>query len=158
VKFERFGICARFPHMSTEPTATQSKIDRYGAVAVIVRQGRLLVIKRSQQVIAPGLYCFPGGGIESGETEPQAVIRELQEELGCTVRPLRRLWECVSSWRVHLAWWSAQLDDHAPILPNPLEVESFHWLTLGELAELPNQLESNQSFLGAIARGEISLD
>jgi 8-oxo-dGTP diphosphatase len=133
-------------------------IVRYGAVAVIVRQARLLVIRRSQQVIAPGMYCFPGGGIEAGETEQQAVIRELQEELNCAVQPTRRIWESVSSWRVHLAWWRAELGENAAIVPNPLEVESAHWLTLAELDRLPNQLESNQQFLAAIRNGAISLE
>jgi len=49
-------------------------------VAVILRGERFLVICRSQQVRAPGMYCFPGGGIEPGETEEQALRRELLEE------------------------------------------------------------------------------
>ncbi len=143
--------------MSNKPSAPEPEIVRWGAVAVIFREDRLLIIKRSQQVLAPGMYCFPGGGIEAGETEPQALVRELQEELGCTVKPMRRLWEYVSSWRVHLAWWSAELDDPSSIVPNPMEVESVHWLTLSDLATLPNQLESNVRFLEAVARGEVSL-
>jgi 8-oxo-dGTP diphosphatase len=133
-------------------------IVRYGAVAVITQEERLLVIRRSQNVIAPGMYCFPGGGIEPGESEEQAVIRELQEELGCEVRPTRRIWESVSSWRVHLAWWRAELLPESSIMPNPLEVESAHWLTLDELRSLPNQLESNQHFLAAIRNGIVSID
>jgi 8-oxo-dGTP diphosphatase len=143
--------------MSLPSPIDEPSIVRRGAVAVIVRQGRLLMIRRSRHVIAPGLFCFPGGGIEQGETEEQAVIRELQEELGCTVSPRQRLWEGISSWRVHLAWWLSDLDDRIPIQPNPLEVESVHWFTLGELHNLSDQLESNYRFLEAIARGEVHL-
>jgi 8-oxo-dGTP diphosphatase len=137
---------------------TDSPITRYGAVAVVVREDRLLVIRRSQHVVAPGMFCFPGGGIEAGESEEQAVVRELQEELGCAVLPVRRIWESVSSWGVHLAWWISEMGPETEIVPNPLEVESAHWLTLDELAELPNQLESNRQFVSALRSGAISLD
>jgi 8-oxo-dGTP pyrophosphatase MutT (NUDIX family) len=100
---------------------------------------------------------FPAGGIEPGETEVEALIREIREELGCDVRPLRRLWENVSPWRVHLAWWSASLADDSAIVPNPLEVESVHWMTLEEMAAQQNLLETNRRFVEAIARGETSL-
>jgi mutator protein MutT len=143
--------------MQTNLPTSEPSIVRRGAVAVIVRRGRLLLIRRSQQVIAPGMYCFPGGGIEPGETQQQAVIRELQEELGCTVQPRRWLWESVSPWHVHLAWWLSDLDEAAPLVPNPLEVESVHWFTLDQLATLPNQLESNYRFLEALSRGEVTL-
>jgi hypothetical protein len=34
---------------------------RRGAVAVVVRDGRMLVIRRARSVVAPLVYCFPGG-------------------------------------------------------------------------------------------------
>ena len=43
-------------------------------------------------------------------------------------------------------------------LPNPLEVESVHWHTAEEMAELPGLLASNLQFLEALARGEFRLD
>jgi 8-oxo-dGTP pyrophosphatase MutT (NUDIX family) len=144
--------------MTDETPSPEPKIVRWGVVAVIVRDGRLLIIKRSQHVLAPGMYCFPGGGIEPGETHEQALIRELDEELGCKIRPLRRLWENVSSWGVHLTWWTAELDECAAIVPNPLEVESVHWFSLDELRTVPNQLESNDRFVTALASGDIRLD
>ena len=87
---------------------------RRGAVAIVVQDGRRLVIRRSRHVIAPLVYCFPGGGIEEGETEEAAVVREYQEEVGISIRPLRRLWECVTAWKVHLAWWLADMDLRLP--------------------------------------------
>lgn len=49
---------------------------RRGAVAICVRDGRMLVIRRARSVVAPLTYCFPGGGIEGDESEQQALIRE----------------------------------------------------------------------------------
>ena len=44
----------------------QTKTDRRGVVAVVVLEERFLVIRRSQEVVAPGTYCFPGGAVEAG--------------------------------------------------------------------------------------------
>ena len=128
---------------------------RRGVVAVIVDRDRLLVIRRSRHVVAPGAYCFPGGGIESGETESAALVREIQEELGVCIRPLRALWQSVTPWNVHLTWWLAAVSDDCVILPNADEVASIHWLTPAEIEALPDLLESNHEFLRALAAGEI---
>jgi 8-oxo-dGTP diphosphatase len=131
---------------------------RRGVVAVIVNDGRLLVIRRSQRIVAPGAYCFPGGAIESGESESAALIREIQEELGVCVRPIRPLWDSVTPWNVHLTWWLAEAEAAGCVwTPNVDEVESLHWLTPAEIQTLPGLLESNHQFLRALATGEIVL-
>lgn len=130
---------------------------RRGAVGVIVRDERLLVIRRSQHVRAPGMFCFPGGGIEEGESEEAALVREFQEELGVNVCPLARLWESTTPWRVHLAWWSVALDDARLIVPNAAEVAEVHWLTTHELRALPDLLASNHAFLDALDAGAFAL-
>lgn len=130
---------------------------RRGAVAVIERAGRLLVIRRSRYVVAPGMLCFPGGGIEVGETEVVALVRELGEELNVVVEPLRRLWASVTPWNVELAWWQCRLEMDAVPAVNAAEVESFAWYTPQEMAGLSNLLESNRQFLAALASGEIVL-
>lgn len=120
----------------------------------VVRQGeKFLVIRRSQSVPAPGRFCFPGGGIDADETETQALVREIQEELGVALQPLRRLWSSTTSWGVQLVWWLAHLDEGAILVPNPAEVESIHWLSAGEMLELAELLESNREFLAAMAAG-----
>lgn len=128
-------------------TQPQVETRRSGVVAVIVRNQRLLVIRRASGIAAPGMYCFPGGGIERGEVEEEALRRELHEELAARVRPVRRLWSSVTAWGVELAWWLAELDQTAELIPNPAEVASIHWLTPVELDALEGLLESNREFL-----------
>ena len=52
------------------------------AVALIDRDGRVLLAKRPEGKPMAGLWEFPGGKIEPGETPETALIRELDEELG----------------------------------------------------------------------------
>jgi 8-oxo-dGTP diphosphatase len=131
---------------------------RRGAVGVVVREGRLLVIRRARSVVAPLVYCFPGGGIEGRETEEEALRREFREEIDAEFRPLRRLWRSVTAWKVELAWWLGELAPDAVPTANPREVESIHWLTRDEMARMPELLESNREFLALLASGQIALD
>ncbi len=128
-----------------------------GVVAVVVRRGRILVIRRARSVVAPGAFCLPGGAIERGESEEDALVREFREELGVTIRPERCVWQTMTAWHVYLSWWLSHLEPHAQLVPNPAEVESIHWYTPEEMARLPNLLEGNQRFLMALAAGEIDL-
>ncbi len=52
------------------------------AVALIDRDGRVLLAQRPEGKSMAGLWEFPGGKIDPGETPEAALIRELQEELG----------------------------------------------------------------------------
>ncbi len=125
---------------------------------MIVRDQRLLVIRRSRHVPAPRAICFPGGGIEPLETEEQALVRELREELEAIVQPVRRIWRSTTRWGVELAWWRAEMAPDAVPVPQPAEVESVHWYTPAELAGVADLLVSNREFLAALARGEVRLD
>lgn len=149
------------PNSSEDSTRDQSAaapIVRRGAVAVIVRDERCLLIRRAGGVEAPGAYCFPGGGIEKGESERDALCRELYEELNVTIEPIRRVWESVTPWGVHLAWWTARLADAAEPTPCPQEVAEVLWRSWGAMRRLPGLLASNLAFLDALDRGDIVLD
>lgn len=134
----------------SQPTHVSSN----AVVAVIVRQNQFLVVRRAENILAGGKYCFPGGSIEPGETEHQALVREVSEELSVKVRPLQRLWSSKTSWGVLVNWWQAQLASDVLPQPNPAEVSEVRWMTYDDIWRLDELLESNRHFLQAWRNGE----
>ena len=62
------------------------------AVGVLIdNAGRILIAKRAATAHQGGLWEFPGGKVESGETTPMALTRELAEELGIIVHDSTQL-------------------------------------------------------------------
>ncbi len=53
--------------------------------AAIVRHGMVLAARRTTPAAAAGLWEFPGGKAEPGETPEAALVREIGEELGCVI-------------------------------------------------------------------------
>ena len=54
--------------------------------AAIIKDNKVLAMQRGEQMTLPGMWEFPGGKIEANETEEQALIREIKEELNIKVQ------------------------------------------------------------------------
>ena len=120
---------------------------REGVVAVIQQDATFLVIRRSRHVVAPGKLCFPGGGIEAGESQEEALCRELIEELSVKVVPQTKLWESETRAQTRIHWWSAVISEGEALQANPKEVASIYWMTKRDLLEQEDLLEGNRAFL-----------
>ncbi len=143
---------------ATKNMSNETQNPRLGAVGIIARNQKLLVIRRADGIRAAGMLCFPGGGIEEGESESEALCRELREELDADIRPGQCVWRSVTTWGVDLAWWTASLSADSDLTPNPDEVADIYWHTIEEMAVLPDLLESNHNFLTAYRDGEFRLE
>ncbi|MDZ4783247.1 MAG: NUDIX hydrolase [Planctomycetia bacterium] len=144
------------PDLSAASHPPAAAPTRRGVVIVVREAERFLVIRRSEFVVAPRKHCFPGGHIEAGESEEEAVIREFREELGGHVLPQEPLWKSVSPRGVQLSWWSANLAEASqPLKPDPAEVEAAFWCSPAEMTALPELLDSNRTFLEYVLAGTI---
>jgi 8-oxo-dGTP diphosphatase len=121
---------------------------RTQAVVAVLRRGdRLLVIKRAPGVILPGYWTPPSGRIEPGETHEQALIREVEEELGVKGTPIAKVWECpTDDGEFLLHWWTADIDSHELRL-DPTEVADARWVTCEEFLELEPTFSGDRDFI-----------
>ena len=132
----------------------------HGVVAVICKGGRILSIRRPVEIDLGGRWCFPGGAVEAAESQDEAVVREVREEVGLTVVAGDKLWEWAApDGRLILHWWSTRLvDPDQPIRLNPREASAFVWATPDELRDLEGILENDVEFLDFVERTHLGID
>lgn len=105
----------------------------YVVGAVIVRDGRILAAQRGPDKALPGMWEFPGGKIESGETAEAALKRELEEELLCTTEIGRHVDTTAYEYDfgiVNLSTYYATLVSGEPKLTEHVEVR---WISPADL-------------------------
>ncbi len=118
-----------------------------GIVAIIEREGRYLMIRRPDDIRAGGYWCFVGGAIEDGESQEQALVREVREEVGLEVAPGEKVWECLSIYREWVLHCWTVSDSGGEVRADPREVAEFRWLTVAEIMRLPQLMPSVPEFL-----------
>jgi 8-oxo-dGTP diphosphatase len=126
---------------------------RIRVVAAVVRRGdALLVTRRLDRPGRPGQWEFPGGKVEAGEGEAEALRRELLEELGCDADVgalLLRHDHAYPDLDVELAFYRCTLAAGAE--PAPLGVAEIAWAPRGSLGGY-DFLEADRAVLGELAR------
>ena len=115
-------------------------------IAVIMNGEKVLFIQRAPNIRGGGHWAPVSGGVKAGESQEAAVAREAMEEVGLTVRPVRKVWENVSTrgtFKLH--WWMAEYVGGELTL-NPAEVSDARWVTMEEICRMDGTFEGDREF------------
>lgn len=108
------------------------------AAALVREDGRILLQKRPEGRSMAGLWEFPGGKLEEGETPEIALVRELKEELAVKIDPMNLRPTCFASASVGDRPLLLMLYICDQWVGEPVAVESpeLGWFTVDEMAKL----------------------
>lgn len=128
-------------------TTARPALPRLGAIAVVLHQGKILLVRRRNPPDA-GLWGFPGGHVDAGETALAAAARELAEETGVIARPVRYLTnldiilhdtEGALQFHFLLAVVLCDYVSGTPVAAD--DVLDAGWIALGDVASLPTSAD-----------------
>ncbi|MFG1628683.1 NUDIX domain-containing protein [Kribbella sp. NPDC049227] len=124
---------------------------QHEAIVAVLRQAdRVLVIRRGPGARMPGYWAPLSGTLEPGESQQQALVREVQEEVGLAVTPLAKVWESTTAGGDYLLhWWTAAASP-GEVTADPREVSETRWVTPAQFLELQPVFAGDREFFGEI--------
>jgi 8-oxo-dGTP diphosphatase len=122
-------------------------------VAALIRDGaRILMSRRRSDQPMPGLWEFPGGKVEPGESPTDALVREVREELGCEVQVDRIhdvVFHAYPEFDLYMLVYAATLSRGTP---RAVDVAEIAWIEVERLPEL-ELLPADYPLARALAAG-----
>ncbi len=128
----RMDAVEKFPVRATKKKIPHRHV---GAGIIIDRRGRILLARRKEDAMLGGLWEFPGGGVEQGESITACIQRELKEELGIETRvgphlvTVRHVFSHFSM-DLHAHWVRVERGR-----PKALGCDDWKWVTLKEVGQ-----------------------
>ena len=107
------------------------------AVGVIWKNKKILISKRREKGLLGGLWEFPGGKIEGGESVKNCIIREVQEELGVCVKPTFFLKQIKHAYTHFSITLDAYYCEFKGGVPQALGCADWQWITPEQIQGLP---------------------
>lgn len=125
---------------------------KFIGVAVIWNQEqKILIDKRRQGGLLGGLWEFPGGKLEAGETLEACIEREIMEELAIAIEVgehLITIEHTYTNFHVTLNVYHCR---HTSGEPQPLECDEIRWVTLDEIDQFPFP-KANEQIIAALRK------
>jgi len=122
---------------------------RVVAAALFDAERRVLIAERPAGKHMAGWWEFPGGKVGSGESDVQALVRELREELGVEAEPNAEIMTLTHDYPdrvVDLVLWRATVRSG---VPQGLDGQQLKWVDCGALAA-ERLLEADRPFITAL--------
>ena len=110
------------------PPTLPPRMHKQIGVAVIDRQGKILIDRRRAEGDMGGLWEFPGGKIEPGETIEECIKREIEEELNIEIAVGDRLTTITHAYENFNVTLYVHICHHLSGEPQPLECEEIRWV------------------------------
>jgi 8-oxo-dGTP diphosphatase len=102
--------------------------------AIIRYEGKYLITERPKGTHLEGLWEFPGGKKEAGESLEECVIREIREELGVRINPYKLLLAVTHEYDTKIVELYTFLCSLVNGSPKPLEGQKMQWVAPEELS------------------------
>ncbi len=143
------GTQAQLPVKLPKPVVPTIQV----IAAVIHKDGRVLIARRPSSGLLGGMWEFPGGKVELGETDEEALEREILEELGAKVQ----VGSCLGAYKHAYTHFHVVLRAYDCELlhgePQPLEASEIRWVEIKTLENFPMG-KLDRMISRALAEGE----
>lgn len=124
-------------------------IEIFATGVAVVKDGKLLVVRRAKDDFLGGMYELPGGSVDEGERIEDGAVRELAEETGLEVTKFKKLFEGFDYQKQNGVW--VRLYNFLAEYPggevklDPAEHDDYKWITKSEIESLPNTKEQTET-------------
>ncbi len=103
--------------------------------AEIERDGHYLITQRRPEGVLPLLWEFPGGRVECGESDPEALARELGENLHANVKIVEEVLSVEREYDAYIIDFHVYRCDLLDCQAQPRKVHDLRWVTVAELEQ-----------------------
>jgi A/G-specific adenine glycosylase len=127
------GVVVDYPKRIKKAPVPRHRV----SVGVVFKNGRVLITRRKLEGLLGGLWEFPGGRIESGESPQEACIREIREEVGLNVQVdsfLTRIRHAYTHFKIVMDVYCCHVNSGRIKLNGPTD---YRWVNLADLSDYP---------------------